>query len=365
MVVIIKPTYACNFRCKYCYLSNDTKSSHRVFDAEFAKSFILQIKDYMQNTRRRRLTVIWHGGEPLLWGIENYREIFAFMESELAEIELKNSLQTNLSLITEAYIDLFLHYDVHVGFSLDGIKEIHDSQRIDVNGEGTFDTTMQKVALCREKGLNMGCIVVGSRKHIGRISELYEFMSKDRLNFKFNPLFRAGEAQHNKDDYAVSAEEYAEMAIELFDLWYFDKQHRIKESNFEEIASNLLTGKVSGCLFGQNCQDNFCAISPNGDVMPCGRFCDTQLRGYAYGNLYEEKLADIMQRKKSAEAYKRAEYIENSSCKHCKFFAVCHGGCLHDGFLRSGDFTSKTFLCAAYKKIFSHINSRIQSITKL
>lgn len=365
MTIILKPTYACNFRCKYCYLSNDTKSSHRVFNVEFAKNVVLQIKSYIQNTHRHRLTIIWHGGEPLLWGIDNYREIFAFMEKEFVGIDLKNSLQTNLSLINEEYIDLFLRYNVHVGFSLDGIKKVHDSQRVDINGKGTFDTIMQKMVLCREKGLSVGCIVVGSRKHIGHISELYEFMCKNRLNFKFNPLFSAGEAQRNKDDYAVSIDEYADMAIELFDLWYFDKRHRIKESNFEEIASNLITGRVSGCLFGQNCQDNFFAISPNGDVMPCGRFCDTQLREYAYGNLYEEKLADIMQRRKSAEAYKRADYIENSSCKRCEFFTVCHGGCLHDGFLQSGDFTSKTFLCAAYKKIFSHINNRIQSITKL
>lgn len=365
MVVIIKPTYACNFRCKYCYLSNDTKSLHRIFDAEFAKNIILQIKDYMQNTRKRRLTIIWHGGEPLLWGIDNYREIFAFMEKELVGFDLKNSLQTNLSLINEEYIDLFLRYNVHVGFSLDGIKEIHDSQRVDINGKGTFGTIMQKVALCREKGLNMGCIVVGSRKHIGHISELYEFMCKNQLSFKFNPLFSAGEAQNNKDDYAVSTEEYADMAIELFDLWYFDKQHCIKESNFEEIASNLLTGTVSGCLFGRNCQDNFFAISPNGDVMPCGRFCDIELQEYAYGNLHEERLTEILPRVKTSEVYKRAEYIETSSCKLCEFFAVCHGGCLHDGFLKSGNFTSKTFLCAAYKKIFAHINNRIQSITKL
>ena len=172
MVVIIKPTYACNFRCKYCYLSNETKSSHRVFDAEFAKNVISQIKDFMQNTHRRRITIIWHGGEPLLWGIDNYREIFAFMEKEFVGIDLKNSIQTNLSLINEEYIDLFLRYNVHVGFSLDGIKKVHDSQRVDINGKGTFDTIMQKMVLCREKGLSVGCIVVGSRKHIGHISEL-------------------------------------------------------------------------------------------------------------------------------------------------------------------------------------------------
>ncbi|MBO4281812.1 MAG: hypothetical protein J5873_01280 [Bacteroidales bacterium] len=32
----------------------------------------------------------------------------------------------------------------------------------------------------------------------------------------------------------------------------------------------------------------------------------------------------------------------------------------HDGFLASGDFRHKTFLCPAYKKIFAHIEKRQQ-----
>jgi len=365
MTIIIKPTYACNFRCKYCYLHNDTKSSHKAFDVHFAKGIILQIKEYLQNTCKRELTIIWHGGEPLLWGIANYREIFAFMEKELAGIDLKNSLQTNLSLMNEEYADLFLRYHVHVGFSLDGTKEINDSQRIGIDGEGTFDTIMEKVSLCKQKGLSVGCIVVGSKKHIGHIPELYRFMCDNGLNFKFNPLFNAGEAENNNDNYGITPEEYARMAIELFDLWYQDREHHLTESNFVEIASNLMTGKVSGCMFSRNCQDNFFAISPTGDVMPCGRFCDIELQKYAYGNLHEEKLVDILSRIKTSEAYKRAEYIENSSCKQCEFFDICHGGCLHDGFLKSGDFRSKTFLCVAYKKIFAHIKERLQSTIKI
>lgn len=361
MTIIIKPTYACNFRCKYCYLSNDTKSSHQVFDMAFAKDVIMQIKEYLDRTHRRKLTIIWHGGEPLLWGIENYKEIFAFMEQQLVGIDLKNSIQTNLSLINEEYIDLFLRYRVHVGFSLDGTKEIHDSQRLSVNRTGTFDIIMEKVALCKNNGLSIGCIVVGSKKHIDHIQELYQFMCNNGLNFKFNPLFCSGEAQSNDNQYGITPAEYAQMAIELFDLWYEDRANHLTESNFVEIASNLVTGKVSGCLFGRNCQDNFFAISPTGDVLPCGRFCDIELQKYAYGNLHEEQLSDILPRIKTSEAYKRAEYIKSSSCSQCKFFHVCHGGCLHDGFLKSGDFRSKTFLCSAYKQIFSHIDRRLKS----
>ncbi|MBQ8958694.1 MAG: hypothetical protein IJ057_09405 [Bacteroidales bacterium] len=49
MVIILKPTYSCNFRCKYCYLSNETKTHKDTFSLAFAKQIVLQIKDYLKN----------------------------------------------------------------------------------------------------------------------------------------------------------------------------------------------------------------------------------------------------------------------------------------------------------------------------
>ncbi|MBP5548549.1 MAG: SPASM domain-containing protein, partial [Bacteroidales bacterium] len=100
----------------------------------------------------------------------------------------------------------------------------------------------------------------------------------------------------------------------------------------------------------------------NGDVMPCGRFCDDDLRQFAYGNLHDETLSEILPRIKKSEIYKRAEYITQSDCAKCKWYNICHGGCLHDGFLRNGDFKSKTLLCPAYMQIFAHIERRMQEV---
>ncbi len=331
-----------------------------MFNASFVQNAISQIKDYVIEVKsRKKVTFIWHGGEPLLWGVENFRLVFEFMEDVLSDIDYSNSIQTNLSLLTEEYVDLFLKYNVHVGFSVDGFRELNDSQRVLTNGRGTYDLIIDRLNLARAKGLSMGCIIVGTKNSIGRVEELYKFVGDNRLNFKFNPLFISGEARNNDEELGITTGEYADMTIELFDLWYNDTENRITESNFVEIASNILTGHTSGCLFGKNCQENFFAIAPTGDVFPCGRFCDESTAEFSYGNLHNESLTDILTRAKKSDCYNRYKYIEESSCRQCEYFHICHGGCLHDGYLRSGDFRSKTFLCSAYKRIFKHIKERI------
>ena len=306
------------------------------------------------------MKLIWHGGEPLLWGEDNYKKVFDFIIDELSDMDIQNSIQCNLSLVTPHYIELFKRNNVKVGFSLDGQKEINDEQRVFANGGGTFDKIMENLELCRTNGLQIGCVAVCSKKHVGQMKQLYHFMNSHKLNFKLNPLFETGEATNVKDELGITAIEYADIMTELFDLCINDKSNTIVEENLLEMSSAVATGVTKHCLFGYNCQDNFMAIAPTGDVMPCGRFCDNDLLKYSYGNLHNDTLAEILPRIKQTETYKRAEYIAKSGCAKCKWYNICHGGCLHDGFLASGDFRHKTFLCPAYKRIFAHIDKRLQ-----
>ncbi len=358
MVVILKPTYGCNLSCKYCYLSAETKV-YNFFDIDFIIPVIDQIFDYCNSHHRQSLTLIWHGGEPLLWGKENYRKVLSHIEDNYKDYPYRNLIQTNLTLIDQEYIDLFKRYDVRVGFSLDGPKELHNMQRVAKDGKGSFDRVFEKIQLCRDNSMSIGCIVVATSAHLGKVKEIYDFMNSNKLSFKVNPLFFSGEAKKNKDSLEISLKQYADFCIELFDTMFDDPDCNISNSNFVEIASSMISGKVAGCLLGENCQGAFLAISPDGGVFPCGRFCDSEYEEFCYGNLHDLPFKSIMQKIFRSEIYRRFDFIKESQCQSCEFFSICHGGCLHDGYLNSKDFRHKTFLCPAYKKIFSHIKSKL------
>lgn len=160
MTIIIKPTFNCNFRCPDCYLTNSVKSDTCIMSYKVAENLLHQVVSFCKKNNKRRLTFIWHGGEPLLWGIENYRSIFDFTKPIADDICIRQCVQTNLSLITNDYIKLFKQYNIEIGFSLDGPKEINDRFRKQIDGIGSHETIIRNLYRCRDAGLNVGAISV-------------------------------------------------------------------------------------------------------------------------------------------------------------------------------------------------------------
>ena len=64
------------------------------------------------------------GGEPLLTDIEDLETFFKFGFENYGRC----NVQTNGSLITDAHIDLFKKYAVHIGMSVDGPEELNDTR---------------------------------------------------------------------------------------------------------------------------------------------------------------------------------------------------------------------------------------------
>ena len=59
-------------------------------------------------TEQENLRILWHAGEPLAAGIDFYREAFDLTDDVLGgRIHVQHSMQTNATLITSAWCELF------------------------------------------------------------------------------------------------------------------------------------------------------------------------------------------------------------------------------------------------------------------
>lgn len=360
MIAVLKPTYLCNLRCTYCYLPEQQKSKRHKWSLPFAKKIIQDLVDYSRNSQQD-LVIIWHGGEPLLWGEENFEEILDFIaeKSSYESIGIRNIIQTNLTLITPKYIEIFKKHNAKISFSIDGPQKINDLTRCNKNGDGTYHHIKKNIDMCIDNGIKLSCVVVGNKNHIGNINELYSFMNSLGVDsFKLNPIFDNGESSY--DSLGINGDDYADMLIELFDIWYSDENAKVSETNLVEICSNILTKKPRACHFKQNCQREIIAISPEGEVCPCGRFCEDSEK-FSYGNIVDNTLEEILLRQRSSKLSNRSTVLFNGECSGCKYWSICHGGCPHDALSYSHNYLNKTFLCSAYKRLFAHISSKISN----
>lgn len=147
----LQVTQSCNFRCKYCVYSDTyTHRAHNVqnMDWNTAKESIDFLIDHSQDSLS--IGVGFYGGEPLL-EYELIKKCMDYTASNVKGKMLSFNLTTNGSLLNEKMVQQFLKYNTKITISLDGPKDIQDTNRTFANGEGTFDTVTNRIRnLCKK-----------------------------------------------------------------------------------------------------------------------------------------------------------------------------------------------------------------------
>lgn len=99
LTIIAKPTHSCNLNCKYCYLENSAENG-KMSETLLAQS-IQKVSDFAENSHW-----IWHGGEPLLMGIDFYKSVKDIQNFYNKKgKQFSNIIQTNGTLINTSLIN--------------------------------------------------------------------------------------------------------------------------------------------------------------------------------------------------------------------------------------------------------------------
>ncbi|GAA3197620.1 FxsB family cyclophane-forming radical SAM/SPASM peptide maturase [Actinocorallia longicatena] len=141
---IVKIHSRCNLRCDYCYIYEMADQGWKAQPRRMARPVVEQvarrIAEHARANRLDRVSVIIHGGEPLLAGVDHLRFALATIRGACEpDVRVDFSLQTNAVLINEFFLEVFLEFGVEVGVSMDGDREGHDRHRLRRDGEGSYD----------------------------------------------------------------------------------------------------------------------------------------------------------------------------------------------------------------------------------
>ena len=149
-MVVLQPTAFCNINCSYCYLP-DRSNKHVMAQSTVTRLFS---EVFASGWCSHEIIVLWHAGEPMAAPISFYREAFATIERlRPSSVSVKHSFQTNGTLVNDDWCRLFLEWNVGIGVSIDGPREIHDRNRKTRSGKGTFDKTVAGIRCLQKNGV--------------------------------------------------------------------------------------------------------------------------------------------------------------------------------------------------------------------
>ena len=128
----------CNLNCKYCHFHE--KSDHIISSDMNVYSILDNVKTHIEKYDIPLFKIGFVGnGEPLL-DYPKLKEYIVYIGDYLKNGVISAYTITNGLLFDEDILHFFREYNVNVGFSIDGIKEIHDKWRCN-----SFDTVLEKI----------------------------------------------------------------------------------------------------------------------------------------------------------------------------------------------------------------------------
>lgn len=361
--LIIKPTRKCNLRCSYCHdwRSRGPKISFEVLANLTAKA--------LAPNKYRLVNFIWHGGEPLLLGIDFFKKALSLQEAFINDNQyVMNSIQTNGTLLNEEWCEFFRRNRFNVGVSIDGPEEIHNLNRSYMTGKGSFQDIVKKLDLLRSFNISFGILLVLNENSL-RLSppEIFEFMINDLKvkSFSFLPAVPSnipghevagdssgGDTQANY----FTLDSYSDFMIEIFDYWYSLDDPEIKIRELEGITRSILRGNPQLCTLAGDCIGSNYHIEAEGDVYHCDRFLGDE--NYHLGNVLTDTFESILESDKFLGLLEdeRAGLDELSSCE---YFDICNGGCPHDRYIAAKYVPGYAGECCGQGKLIAHIKESL------
>lgn len=341
---MIIPSLDCPAGCKYCFGPN--KGDVMSFDMlDKTLGFIEKI---VSETKQKKIKVTLHGGEPLMAGAEFFDKLLFGFESWFNDFDMEIGIQSNLWLLDDNFCRLFKEHKVSIGTSLDGPKDITDSQR----GTGYFDQTMNGIEKARSFGLKVGCISTFTSHSFKRWREIFDFFINKRIDF----YIHAAVSNINFcSEYVLQPEQYGSLLCDMLE-YYLKNRKKISVPSLDHLCQGvgLLESRV--CTF-RECLGMFLAIDPSGNIYSCQRFAGNE--AYQLGTIEEDYGIGQLWSSQGAKRFIEYQREVDNICKDCEHFSYCKGGCPYNAWASRLDGRSRDPYCEAYKIIYSSIKSRL------
>ncbi len=356
--LLIKPaSSSCNMACKYCFYhdeaQNRTTANYGIMPKETRNSLLQKIFA----AGFESIDLMFQGGEPTLAGLDFYRELTERVKQyNIHNIPVRYAIQTNGYALTEEWAKFLAEHRFLVGISLDGTKEIHNLNRLDAKGKDTHKRVMGGIKLLQKHQVEFNILSVVTKSFARHIDSIWRFYKENGFSYlQFIPCLDPLEKERGKEKYSLTPVEYGAFLKKVFDYLYADimaGQHTYVRY-FDELMFLVTGAGCPSCTMSGQCRNQM-VMEADGSVYPCDFYVLDQ---YRIGNIMTDSLEELIKRGEES-SFIAESMIQKESCKICRWYSWCRGGCRRDW--ENGS----NYFCDSYQILFEYAGERLAQLGK-
>ena len=383
--LMLKPAGSlCNLDCAYCYYLDKSEIYGGREPRMTVEELERYVRGYIAACVTDEVTFNWHGGEPLILGLDFYKKAIEYQQKYKGDKKINNTLQTNATLVTDEWARFFRENNFLLGVSVDGPPEVHDRYRKDRGGAPSLERVLAGIRKLHAAGAEYNIMATVNSASEGKGLQVYQYLKSLGSAFiQFSPVvehvvrpLRNGKPDKHARPHIVDPSEpgaslapwsvspvgFGRFICDIFDYWVRHDVGRVFVNFFDCTLANWCGVQPGTCSFAETCGGN-AVVEHNGDVYICDHFVYPK---YLIGNIYRDSLKEMMS---SPEQVRFGIDKRNSLprvCLRCEFVNLCHGGCPKHRFntTDSGQ-TGLNALCEGYRMFFAHSAGKMQKMKEL
>ena len=363
--LVLKVASRCNLNCEYCYMYNlgdeTYKSQPKFMSQEIVDSLLKQVEIYLTKSRVKAFQFIFHGGEPLLVEPDFY-QTFVRKVNELfpTYIKIDYIIQTNGVLLSSEWCKILGDLGFSIGISIDGLTEKFNRFRLNHQGKSSLNASLNGIYNAQSskylKYLPGILSVINLENNPVDLYVGYKNLKIRHINF----LLPDGTHDNLPKQFDSTQTYYADWLIELFNVWFLDRDATKPQiSIFNQLLNLILGGNVNYESFGGS-NDVYFIIETNGDIEPqdslkaCGDgFTKTNfnVRTHTLSDSFNQPLIKFCIESKQSMA---------EQCKNCPVMEICRGGYITHRFSEKRGFDNPSIYCRDLEKLVKYISEKIE-----
>jgi uncharacterized protein len=328
---------------------------------ETARQTAIRMREHLQKNNKPGAIIIFHGGEPLLGGLDHLKSLVRIIDEELISqgIRISFGMQSNATLLTGEIADFLLERRITFGTSLDGLPEWSDRVRVDHLGRpssGAVETSLRLLMAPKYKTIFSGilCVINIDSSPEETCDYLMQF-SPSMIDFLY-PLNNHDNLPYGKT-VDPSATPYGDWLIRAFDRWW-ERGAPCDVRIFSSIMQLCcgLSSSVESLGVGKV---DLIVVETNGDIEGLDSLKSTfEGATELFHNIYEHTF-DQVARHPLVRLRQLGMGQLNSVCQTCPVVKVCGGGYIPHRYSAARKFDNPSVYCRDLEKLIRHIHATL------